>query len=371
LIIINIIYALRLTAIICLCAVMLAFVVGKVNADWVWGAQENNSTVEQHALGASELAVIVNDADPTSIRIGQYYKRLRHIPAKNIIHVRFIPGSPIMSRTDFHRVKIEVDRATPAYIEAYVLAWTQPYRVECMSITTAFAMGFDRGFCSKPCGPTKPSPYFNSNSRRPYDDFGIRPTMMLAGRNFREVKKLIDRSVASDHAFPRGTGYLVSTSDRMRNVRAVFYPEIVERYMESPFDVRLVRADFIQNRKNVLFYFTGIKNVKALSTIKFVPGAIADHLTSTGGDLFGKDQMSILRWLEAGASGSYGTVTEPCNFPEKFSQPGIVIDRYLRGERLIEAYWKSVAWPGQGVFVGEPLAAPFASRPRRNFQNQG
>ena len=34
--------------------------------------------------------------------------------------------------------------------------------------------------------------------------------------------------------------------------------------------------------------------------------------------------------------------------------------RYLQGETLLEAYWKSVAWPGQGIFIGEPLAAPFA-----------
>ncbi len=33
---------------------------------------------------------------------------------------------------------------------------------------------------------------------------------------------------------------------------------------------------------------------------------------------------------------------------------------YIRGNSLIEAYWKSVAWPGQGIFVGEPLAKPFA-----------
>jgi len=39
-----------------------------------------------------------------------------------------------------------------------------------------------------------------------------------------------------------------------------------------------------------------------------------------------------------------------------------VIDRYLDGETLLEAYWKSVAWPGQGVFIGEPLAAPFRKK---------
>ena len=32
---------------------------------------------------------------------------------------------------------------------------------------------------------------------------------------------------------------------------------------------------------------------------------------------------------------------------------------YLNGETLIEAYWKSVKMPGQGLFVGEPLASPY------------
>ncbi|MCP2937667.1 hypothetical protein NK983_33720, partial [Salmonella enterica subsp. enterica serovar Typhimurium] len=36
------------------------------------------------------------------------------------------------------------------------------------------------------------------------------------------------------------------------------------------------------------------------------------------------------------------------------------------GETLIEAYWKSVAWPGEGVFVGEPLARPFGMRTTRD-----
>ncbi len=323
---------------------------------WADNSGGNNGA---NQFGASDLAVIVNDADPTSLRIAEYYKYRRRIPERNIIHVRFTPGHSTMSRTEFQRVKVEVDRATPSHVQAYALAWTQPYRVDCMSITTAFAAGFDAAFCANGCGPTRPSAYFNSNSHRPYDDYGLRPTMMLAGRNFDEVQKLIDRGVASDHSFPHGTGYLVSTSDKARNVRAVAYPEIVERYSGSSFDIRLVRANFIQNRKNVLFYFTGIIRVLALDSIRFVPGAIADHLTSAGGVLTGNDQMSILRWLQAGATASYGAVSEPCNFPEKFPQPGIVIDRYLRGERLIEAYWKSVAWPGQGLFVGEPLADPF------------
>jgi hypothetical protein len=63
--------------------------------------------------------------------------------------------------------------------------------------------------------------------------------------------------------------------------------------------------------------------------------------------------MSALRWLEAGATGSYGTVVEPCAMPQKFPNPTVAIGRYLMGETLIEAYWKSVLMPGQGIFIGE------------------
>jgi len=316
---------------------------------------------ERKGLGPEELAVLVNDADPVSVKVAEYYKSSRRIPKTNVIHLNFRPDRASMPRAEFQNIKNVVDAITPRRVQAYALTWTMPYRVECMSITTAFAAGFDEGFCSKTCGPTKLNPYYNSSSHRPYDDYRMRPTMMLAGRSYSEVKRLIDRGVASDHTFPRGAGYLVSTSDMARNVRAVNYPDIIQQYEGSSLDLRLVRADYIKDRSGVLFYFTGIKSVTALKTIRFVPGAIADHLTSAGGDLAGKsDQMSSLHWLERGATGSYGTVVEPCNHLGKFPHPGIVISRYLNGETLLEAYWKSVAWPGEGIFIGEPLAAPFA-----------
>jgi len=69
--------------------------------------------------------------------------------------------------------------------------------------------------------------------------------------------------------------------------------------------------------------------------------------------------MSILNWIDAGVTGSYGTVVEPCSYVQKFPDPRIVMQKYLSGSSLIEAYWKSVKMPGQGLFVGEPLAAPF------------
>ena len=106
---------------------------------------------------------------------------------------------------------------------------------------------------------------------------------------------------------------------------------------------------------------TGLARVSGLDRVNWVPGALADHLTSFGGRLSGDSgQMSVLDWIGSGATASYGTVSEPCAHPQKFPHPRIVLKHYVQGSTAIEAYWKSVRWPQQGLFVGEPLAAPFA-----------
>jgi uncharacterized protein (TIGR03790 family) len=211
---------------------------------------------------------------------------------------------------------------------------------------------------------SQPSRYFNSPSTLPFTQLKMRPTMAIAATSFEHAKELIDRGVESDGSFPPGTAYLLSTSDRARNVRSSTYP-VVEQMIRGRIYGRTMKQDAVKYANDVLFYFTGVANVAGLETLRFVPGAIADHLTSSGGDLTdrGSGQTSALRWLEAGATGSYGTVVEPCAFPQKFPSPVIAIGRYLQGETLIEAYWKSVQMPGQGIFIGEPLAAPFR-RPR-------
>ena len=64
----------------------------------------------------------------------------------------------------------------------------------------------------------------------------------------------------------------------------------------------------------------------------------------------------------SGATASFGNVTEPCNIAQKFPNIKVLLRHYLQGDSILEAYWKSVAMPGQGLFVGEPLARPYAFR---------
>jgi len=314
------------------------------------------------ALGPDQLAVIVNTADPYSVEVGEYYARRRRIPRANVVPITLPAGHAAISREDFEAGKAQLDARAPATVQALALASTTPFRVDCLSITTAFAFGFDPAFCAEGCRPTRPSPYFDSPSRAPFRELMLRPAMLLAGPSVAKAKAMVDRGIVSDGTFPTGTAYLLSTSDRARNARAAGYAQV--EALGPRVRVERIDGDELRDRSDVLFYFTGLAAVSGLETLRFRPGAIADHLTSTGGVLTGHDQMSALRWLEAGATASYGTVVEPCNFRSKFPQPAVVIGRYTQGETLIEAYWKSVASPGQGVFVGEPLAAPFRARAR-------
>jgi uncharacterized protein (TIGR03790 family) len=173
------------------------------------------------------------------------------------------------------------------------------------------------------------------------------------------AKALIQRGIASDAGRLPGTLYLVRTEDPARNVRASSY-RLAAELLAGRIRVTELRAPITGDVPDVIGYFTGASVVDELPRLHFRPGAVADHLTSTGGVLYGGAQMSALAWLKQGATGSYGSVSEPCNHVEKFPNPAVLFDHYLRGETLLEAYWKSVAMPGQGLFVGEPLARPFS-----------
>ncbi len=315
------------------------------------------------ALDRTQLAVVINTRDPLSVAIGDYYAAKRALSFQDIIRVEFAPGATAMTAQEFEPVRAMVERQARPSVQAYALTWAAPYRVDCMSITSAFAFGFDPIFCAEGCKPTQANPLFNSAARLPFTQLRMRPAMAIAARTLEDAKALIDRGVAADGSMPAGTAYLLSTSDAARNVRHVLYPQAAT-VMLARVRTRVLAQDTLEHARDVLFYFTGKVRVEGLETLGFVPGAIADHLTSTGGMLTDSGQMSALRWLEAGATGSYGTVVEPCNLPQKFPHPAIVAERYLRGETLIEAYWKSVMMPGQGIFIGEPLAAPFARKRR-------
>jgi uncharacterized protein (TIGR03790 family) len=192
--------------------------------------------------------------------------------------------------------------------------------------------------------------------------------MLLAAKDVAGAKSLIERGVKADHSLglrgaPPAHAYFTVTADRARSARAPLFPP--PGTLRGPgIVIHVEKTQAIERAERVLIYETGATQVDKIDSVGWLPGALADHLTSFGGRLDAKGgQMSAVAWIDAGATASYGTVSEPCAHPQKFPHPQVLLLNYAQGSTAIEAYWKSVAWPLQGVFIGEPLAAPYAKAP--------
>ena len=317
-------------------------------------------------LTAAEIGLVINTADPYSVTVGRHYRQQRKLTADQVLEVE-LPLRPALTADEFEALRSRIEAHFGKRTQALALAWSQPYAVLCNSITGALALGLDSALCQQSCARSRLSPVFNSASTAPWRDHGLRLSMLLAAPDVDSARALIDRGVAADASLGRRGGLPVqasflTTDDAARNVRAVQYPasgnvgRLAVRVQVEP-------AASFEPRSRLLLLQTGqaVVDTRALQG-RWVAGALADHLTSYGGQLEGgQGQTTALDWIAAGATASYGTVSEPCSHAQKFPHPQVLLLNYLQGSSAIEAYWKSVAWPQQGVFVGEPLAAPFAA----------
>ncbi len=317
-------------------------------------------------LTARDLGLVINVNDPYSVKVGQFYIDARQLTESQVLRVE-LPVRSEIAPDEFRVLDERIRQFFGPDIQALALAWSQPFAVECNSITGALTLGFDADLCSKTCAPTRKSSYLNAYTSRPFTDLQMRPSMLLAAKSVAAAEDMIRRGVASDYTLglrgsPPVNAHFLITSDNARSSRAYLFPPQGLLH-GTGIDVHVERSNVLQGVERLLLYETGLSQVEKLDTLNWVPGGIGDHLTSYGGRIDGKGgQMSALEWIASGATASYGTVSEPCSHPQKFPHPQIVLLHYAQGSSLIEAYWKSVAWPQQGLFIGEPLAAPFARR---------
>jgi uncharacterized protein (TIGR03790 family) len=329
-------------------------------------------------LMASQLGLVLNLEDPDSLALGAHYAAARGLTESQILRVS-LPRRAVLTPAEFTGLLEAVEGHFGPQIQALALAWNQPYAVACNSLTGALALGLDEALCAQSCGRSRSSGWFNSASTRPLLVPGIRPAMLLAAPTLAEARALVDRGVAADGSLLRastaGGGdrntppalvLLLDGPDRARQVRRALYPPgdggplpwapgVVWR--EAPADRALPGAE------RLLLAITGSLQLPLSPAPQWLPGGLGDHLTSFGGDLAGSHgQATAMAWIASGATASHGTVSEPCNHWQKFPHPQVLLGHYLQGATAIEAYWRSVAWPQQSLFIGEPLAAPFAER---------
>ncbi len=338
--------------------------------------------LQKTGLASWQMGIVINDNDPYSVTVGEYYRAVRNIPVANVVHLNIPVGVVQLSPENFLPIREKIQNTLPAYVQAIAIAWVTPYRVGCNSITSAVTKGFDLIACggvganyNNPLSATQIDyTAAFTNIRLPYTFIGLRPSMLLAANSTLSAKNLIARGKASDRVHPAGNGYLMLTSDNVRSQRARNYlptaldplpfrdpAEIVGNVLDPILNVQIMAANTLANTKNVLFYFQGLSKVANLGSNNYRPGAIADNFTSYGGVLTEKwnTQTTALEYIDAGVTGTYGTVVEPYAFTNKFPDPYVVMKNYVSGKTLVETYWSSVDYVSQGLFVGDPLACPW------------
>jgi uncharacterized protein (TIGR03790 family) len=344
-------------------------------------------TIELAWAGGSGLNVIVvvNQNSTNSVQLGNDYCEQRGVPPQNVYRMTGWTGGTInWSVSDFESklrdplLAMIAARNLSNQISFVLLSMDIPYRVTdnsgVNSTTSALFYGFKADVpppdpslpisCSLPDSSSNSYCYSELPFTQAQPNTAVTNSflaMMLTDTNLAGAERILASGVASDSSFPTQAVYLQKTIFWANNVR---YLEFDNASFESRTrgNDSLIRIDGNSTSfTNVLGLSTGLATL-SLPSGAFVSGALADSLTSFAGYLFeDSGQTPLLAFLDAGASGSYGTVVEPCNYLEKFPDP---VDYFYqqRGFCLAEAYYQSLLNPYQGLFVGEPLSAPFAIR---------
>ncbi len=334
------------------------------------------------------VIVVVNQHSTNSLQLGNDYCEQRGVPPQNLLRMtNWTGGSINWNLGDFQTnllnplLSMVANRGLTNQAQFVLLSMDIPYRVtdgsSYNSTTAALFYGFKTnsdpilGTCSLPDNSSNSYAYSELPFSQAPPDTAITNSflaMMLTDTNLATAEATLARSVAADYSHPTQTVYLAKTTDGIRNVRFIeFDNSVFENQVIGNDAVTRINTDST-SFTNLFGLLTGLSNY-LLPTNGFEAGAVGDSLTSFGGYILeSSGQTPALAFLEAGASGSYGTVVEPCNYTQKFPDP---VDYFYqaRGFSLAEAYYQSLLNPFEGLFVGEPLAAPFARPGTANWSS--
>jgi len=361
------------------------------------------SIYDKESINEQNLFIIANTNDPSSLDLATQYAKQRNIDSAHIIKITI----PVKSSITYAEAQVIQD-AIAVYPQAkgFALAWSMPYTVGGkQTITSYVSMGrlaFEKW-------PVNASGCFYTDTSAYYDRFAeaftrspstvksvtvdtsgtvqVRPSMLLSSHTSQNLSNLaaysplstsiqdynagaletIAKGLSADHKEFVASGYFGITSDTVRSRRATtstYDPKAVSTYSTTynKIKLNLITGNVLGGKKDILIFQTGLANLdpSESKTNVFLPGAVADTLTSFSGSLYGGGQVSALAFLRAGATASYGTSFEPCAYYEKFPESIVYVPNMLVGDTILEAYWKSVKLPAEGVFIGEPLARPYA-----------
>ena len=311
--------------------------------------------------------VVINRSSSNSCELGNYFCERRQVPPDNVLFLDWTGGNISWSSGDFQTNLVTpllaalTARQLSSQIDYLVLSMDIPFQTingtAVNSTTSALFYGLKNGadLLNSYCGSEAVFRQAPPTGAPGYSFL----TCMITSDSLANAKNLVDQGVASDATFPPQAVVLAKSSDPMRSIRyTAFDDALFNTRLRGNYLIVRTNSDATSGQTSLLGYETGLSNF-GVSPGTFVPGAMADSLTSYGGIIFGPNgQTTLLAFINAGASGSYGTVTEPTADARKFPDPQVYFYQ-ARGFSLAECYYQSICMPYQGLIVGEPLAAPF------------
>ena len=335
---------------------------------------------------AFRTLVVVNTNSTDSVELGEYYAAAHAIPAHHICRLGITANLVSLTSNDFHTLLVSpitnhiATNGLSGQIDFLVLCQDFPTRVRYVEgVSASLFYGFknapsygEAGKCNLP-DYTSNAYFCAERAFRSSDSWNSTNGFIafhLITSNLPTAKLVVDRGAAAQSSFPSSAIFLHLLGDAARGIREQLFENTQFSFSALPgLPSSCVIAPLYSNmsgKTNVIGYQDGYGGIPAVVRTNnvWLPGAYADHLTSCGGmiPIPCYNQSTILDWMQIGATASYGTVAEPCNFLAKFPDP-LMGFYYARGFTIGEAYAMSVLAPYQGLFAGDPLAAPFAAPP--------
>jgi uncharacterized protein (TIGR03790 family) len=344
-----------------------------------------------HAQSAENVAVVINDASPTSRRIGEHYATTHALPASNVVRIQTTTDETI-DRAEYVRtieqpIGTAIRRAGLQDRVLYLvltkgvplrIAGTPGLKGTLASVDSELTLLYRRLVGrSVPVGGSVDNPYFLGN--RKHD---IVLVTRLDAFTEDEAIALIDRARA-----PLTEGRILLDQRGAQGVRTgeEWLGRAASHLVEQGHNERVMLETTEKAARDVgpvVGYASWgtidpEQRVRRLS-LGFVPGAIASNIASldartfreppeswspgTVGDPKGQFEESaeglIGDLIRDGVTGVSGQVGEP--FLLGAVRPDILFPAYLAGFNLVEAFYlatPTLSW--QAVIIGDPLCRPF------------
>jgi uncharacterized protein (TIGR03790 family) len=337
------------------------------------------------AQTAANVAVVINENNPDSIRIGEHYVTRRSIPPANVIRVS-VPAADTIDRAAYTTaIEAPIARALASSglqdrVLYIVLTKGVPLRITGTGGQQGTSASVDseltllyRRMTGRPVPPagTIDNPYFSEapgQAAVPFDrrNHDIYLVTRLDGLSADDVIQLIDRGIG-----PAPNGGIVF--DQRGDARAA----VADRWMtEAAEAIKAVAADLpiaveptlrpADVTSTTFGYFSWGTADPALRAVELSfplsAGSIAATLGGTDAATFTEGEKAPRPFaghlIRAGATGVGANVAEP--YLRSSIRPQVLFPAYLGGLSLADAFYRALPHLGwQAVVIGDPLVRPF------------